>query len=154
MSLRGSTAALALRPAIVAPSPAAVERALWLAAIDRCLRPTEGDAARLLIAVRSWRVAVERDGPRAYAECVVDEAAEERWLHALRDHLRPHGVDGLAVLVWCAVLVWTDAARAPWSRLAEAAERVVRAMPEDATGRAAEGLRAVMADVWARETGR
>ena len=104
--------------------------------------------------MRSWRAAVGRDGPRAYAECVVDEAAEDRWLHALREHLRPHGVDGLAVLVWAAVLVWTDANRAPWSRLAEAAERVVRAMPEDATGRAAETLRAVMADVWARETGR
>ena len=154
MSLRGSTAALALRPAIVAPSAAATERALWLAAIDRCLRPTEGDAARLLIAVRSWRVAVERDGPRAYAECVVDEAAEERWLHALQEHLRPQGGGGLAALVWCAVGVWTDAGRAPWSRLAEAAERVVRAMPEDATGREAMGLRGDMADVWARETGR
>jgi len=134
--------------ALVAPSPAAVERVLWLAAIDRCLRPTEGDAARLLIAVRSWRSAVGRDGPRAYAECVVDEDAEARWLHALRDHLRPHGADGLAVLVWAAVLVWTDAGRAPWSRLADAAERVVRAMPEDATGRAAEELRGVMAEMW------
>lgn len=139
---------------VVAPSWPAVERVLWLAAIDRCLWPTEGDAARLLIAVRSWRAAVGRDGPRAYAECVVDEGAELRWLHALQEHLRPQGGAGLAALVWCAVGVWTDAGRAPWSRLAEAAERVVRAMPEDATGAAAMGLRGVMADVWAKEAGR
>ena len=133
---------------VVAPSWSATERVLWLAALDRCLRPTPGDSARVLIALRSMRAAIGRDGPRAYAECAVDEARELRWLHALRDHLRPHGVSGLAALVWCAVLVWTDTARAPWSRLAEAAERVARAMPEDATGRAVEGLRAVMADVW------
>ena len=37
----------------------------------------------------------------------------------------------------------------------EAAERVARAMPESATGRAAEELRAVMAAVWkAMEGGR
>ena len=141
-------------PARVAPSWAAVERVLWLAAIDQCLRPTEGDSARVLIAVQSWRAAIRRDGPRAYAECVADEARELRWLHALRDHLRPHGVQGLAVLVWCAVLVWTDAARAPWSRLADAAERVARAMPETATGRAAEELRAVMAETWREVEGR
>ena len=134
--------------AIVGPSWASTERVLWLAAIDRCLRATPGDTARVLIALRSMRSAIRRDGPRAYAECVVDEEREERWLHALRDHLRPHGVSGLAALVWCAVLVWTDTARAPWSRLAEAAERVARAMPEDATGRAVEGLRAVMAETW------
>lgn len=147
-------ALVAPRPAVVAPSWAAVERVLWLAAMDRCLRSTEGDTARVVIAVQSWRAAVERDARRAYGECVVDEALELRWLHALRDHLRPHGVQGLAVLVWCAVLVWTDAARAPWSRLADAAERVARAMPESATGRAAEELRAVMAGTWAMEGGR
>lgn len=141
-------ALLRQRPALIVPSPAAVERVLWLAAVDRCLWPTEGDAARLLIAVRSWRAAVGRDGPRAYAECVVDDAAEVRWLTALQEHLRPQGGGGLAALVWCAVGVWTDAGRAPWSRLAEAAERVVRAMPEDATGREATALRGVMADVW------
>lgn len=142
------------RPHVVAPSWAATERVLWLAALDRCLRATEGDTARVLIALRSMRAAIGRDGPRAYGECVLDDERELRWLHALRDHLRPHGVQGLAVLVWCAVLVWTDAARAPWSRLADAAERVARAMPESATGRAAEELRAVMAGTWAMEGGR
>ena len=40
-------------------------------------------------------------------------------------------------------------------RLADAAERVARAMPESATGRAAEELRAVMAAEWkAMEGGR
>lgn len=141
-------------PHVVAPSWAATERVLWLAALDRCLRATEGDTARVLIALRSMRAAIGRDGPRAYGECVLDDERELRWLHALRDHLRPHGVQGLAVLVWCAVLVWTDAARAPWSRLADAAERVARAMPESATGRAAEELRAVMAGTWAMEGGR
>ena len=147
-----------LRPsaARLSPSPAAVERVLWLSAMDRCLRPTAGDSARVLEgAVRSWRAAVERDARRAYAECVVDEADELLWLAALRERLRPHGGDGLAALVWCAVGVWTDAGCAPWSRLAEAAERVVRAMPEDATGRAADRLRGVMAGVWSEmEAGR
>ena len=141
-------ALLSPRAPVVAPSWASTERVLWLAALDRCLRATPGDSARVLIALRSMRAAIGRDGPRAYAECAVDEARELRWLHALRDHLRPHGVSGLAALVRCAVLVWTDTARAPWSRLAEAAERVARAMPEDATGRAVEGLRAVMAETW------
>ena len=136
------------RPPVVGPSWAAIERVLWLAALDRCLRSTDGDSARVLIALRSMRAAIGRDAGRGYAECVLDDAREERWLHALRDHLRPHGVRGLATLVWCAVLVWTDTARAPWSRLAEAAERVARAMPEDADGRAVEGLRAVMAAEW------
>ncbi len=126
----------------IAPSWAAVERVLWLAALDRCLRSTPDDTARVRIATASMRAAIGRDGARAYGECVLDDARELRWLHALRDHLRPHGVQGLAVLVW------TDAARAPWSRLADAAERVARAMPESATGRAAEELRAVMAAEW------
>ena len=132
----------------LAPSWSAVERVLWLAALDRCLRSTPDDTARVRIATASMRAAIGRDGPRAYGECVLDDERELRWLHALCDHLRPHGVQGLAVLVWCAVLVWTDAARAPWSRLADAAERVARAMPESATGRAAEELRAVMAAEW------
>lgn len=135
----------------LAPSWAAVERVLWLAALDRCLRSTPDDTARVRIATASMRAAIGRDGLRAYGECVLDDERELRWLHALQ----PHGVQGLAVLVWCAVLVWTDAARAPWSRLADAAERVARAMPESATGRAAEELRAVMAGTWrAMEGGR
>lgn len=141
-------ALVAPRPAVVAASWSAVERVLWLSAMDRCLRSTLDDSARVVIAVQSWRAAVERDARRAYAECVVDEALELRWLAALRERLRPHGARGLAALGWCAVGVWTDAGRAPWSRLAEAAERVVRAMPEDATGREAMRLRGEMADVW------
>ena len=153
--MRCALVAPRITAARLSPSPAAVERVLYLSAMDRCLRSTPGDSARVLIAVRSWRAAVERDARRAYAECVVDEALELRWLAALREHLRPHGGDGLAALVWCAVGVWTDAGCAPWSRLAEAAERVVRAMPEDATGAAAMGLRGDMATVWAEmEAGR
>ena len=130
------------------PSWVAVERVLYLSALDCCLRPTADDSARVLIAMSSMRAAIRRDGPRAYAECVADEADEARWLHALQDHLRPQGGAGIAALLWCAVGVWTDAGRAPWSRLAEAAERVVRAMPEDATGREAGTLGEAMADVW------
>ena len=66
-------ALLSPRTPVVAPSWAAVERVLWLAALDRCLRATPGDTARVLIALRSMRSAIRRDGPRAYAECVVDE---------------------------------------------------------------------------------
>ena len=62
------------RPPVVAPSWAAVERVLWLAALDRCLRSTPDDTARVRIATASMRAAIGRDGPRAYGECVLDDA--------------------------------------------------------------------------------
>ncbi len=58
----------------LAPSWSAVERVLWLAALDRCLRSTPDDTARVRIATASMRAAIGRDGPRAYGECVLDDA--------------------------------------------------------------------------------
>lgn len=85
-------------------------------------------------------MALGRDARRGYATAVVDEAHELVWLLALQ---ATGATDGAVLLA--AVSVWTDAGRAPWSRLAMAALRLAGAVEVGGDERAAMVLRARMA---------
>jgi hypothetical protein len=144
-------ALLRQRPAVVVPSPAAIERVLWLAAVDRCLRcgPRDGDEVRA--AYRDLRALIDRAAPSLYAQTPIDAARESRWLVAARAAL-PEGTpaERAATVVWAAVGAWTDAPNGRWGDLADAAADLGDWL--DVGGvvvpRRATALRETMADVW------
>ena len=144
-------ALLRQRPAIVVPSTAAIERVLWLAAVDRCLRCGPRDADEVRRAYRDLRALIDRAAPSLYAQTPIDAGRESRWLVAARGAL-PEGTpaERAATVVWAAVGAWTDAPSGRWGDLADAALALGDAL--DAGGavtlRSATALREVMVDVW------
>ena len=151
------------RPPVVAPSWAAVERVLWLAAIDRALRCGPADSAATLRAYRGLRRLIDVRAPSLYAQTPVADAAEARWIIAAREAVdvgTPQ--ERAAVIVWAAVAAWTDAPSGRWGALADAGTVLAEALDATVldgrhpgeTGRVAEKLRAVMATVWREMEGR
>jgi hypothetical protein len=144
-------ALLRQRPALIVPSPAAVERVLWLAAVDRGLRcgPRDSDVVRG--AYRALRSLVDRVAPSLYAQTPLDEAREVVWIGRMRQALDA-GTPAAraATVVWAAVGAWTDAPSGRWGALADAGADLGDAL--DVGGvvlpRQATALRGVMADVW------
>ena len=148
-------ALLRQRPAVVAPSPAAIERVLWLAAVDRCLRCGPRDADEVRAAYRDLRALIDRAAPSLYAQTPIDAVRESRWLVAARAAL-PEGTpaERAATVVWAAVGAWTDAPSGRWGALADAGADLGDALDVGGTVtlRSATALRGVMVDVW--EAGR
>lgn len=151
------------RPALVVPSPAAVERALWLAAVDRGLRcgPRDSDVVRG--AYRALRSLIDRVAPSLYEQTPLDEAREVVWIGRMREALdEGTAAERAATVVWAAVGAWTDAPSGRWGALADAGADLGDALDVDALDvggtvvpRRATALRGVMADVWwAMEAGR
>ena len=148
---------------VLRPSWAAVERVLWLAAIDRCLRPSPDDSTSALAAHWHLRALIDRHAPSLYAQTPVADAAEARWIIAAREAVdvgTPQ--ERAAVIVWAAVAAWTDAPSGRWGALADAGTVLAEALDATVldgrhpgeTGRVAEKLRAVMATVWREMEGR
>jgi len=144
-------ALLRQRPAIVVPSPAAVERVLWLAAVDRCLRCGPRDGVEVRAAYRDLRALIDRAAPSLYAQTPIDAGRESRWLVAARGAL-PEGTpaERAATVVWAAVGAWTDAPSGRWGDLADAALALGDALDAGGTVtlRSATALRETMVDVW------
>ena len=144
-------ALLRQRPAIVGPSPAAVERVLWLAAVDRCLRCGPRDAVEVRAAYRDLRALIDRAAPSLYAQTPIDAVRESRWLVAARGAL-PEGTpaERAATVVWASVGAWTDAPSGRWGALADAALALGDALDAGGTVtlRSATALRETMVDVW------
>ena len=178
-----------MRPALVsprvegvrlAPSWAAVERVLWLAAVDTTLREDARDGRTVRAAYRSLRARLRADAPGVYADApALDDAALDRWVDALRSTMDAgSGAMRSTILLWAAVEVMEEADAQPWGRIARAVawlataldgavraeaargldgEAAVAAMRATVagTGRVATKLRAVMAETWrAMEGGR
>jgi hypothetical protein len=149
-------ALLSPRPAVLAPSWPAVERVLWLATVDRCLRLTGDDSADVRAAMRLLRRAIDRSAPTLYAQTPVDESREARWIVAVRDAIGlGTPAERAAVVAWAAVGAWTDAPSGRWGALADAALDLGDALDagEAGTLRSAEALRATMAEMWEMEAG-
>jgi len=144
-------ALLRQRPAIVVPSPAAVERVLWLAAVDRCLRCGPRDADDVRRAYRDLRALVDRAAPSLYAQTPIDAQRESRWLVAASGALHEGTpAERAATVVWAAVGAWTDAPSGRWGDLADAALALGDALDAGGTVtlRSATALRETMVDVW------
>jgi len=115
-------ALLRQRPALIVHAPAAIERVLWLAAVDRCLRCGPSDADEVRAAYRDLRALIDRAAPSLYGQTPIDAARESRWLVAVRAAL-PEGTpaERAATVVWAACGAWTDAPSGRWGDLADAA---------------------------------
>jgi len=152
---RTVAALLRQRPAVVVHAPAAIERVLWLAAVDRCLRCGPRDADEVRATYRVLRALIDRAAPSLYAQVPIDAGRESRWLVAARGAL-PEGTpaERAATVVWAAVGAWTDAPNGRWGALADAAADLGDWL--DVGGvilpRRATALRETMVDVW--EAGR
>ena len=148
-------ALLRQRPAVVVHAPAAIERVLWLAAVDRCLRCGPRDAVEVRAAYRDLRALIDRAAPSLYAQVPIDAVLEAQWIVAARAAL-PEGTpaERAATVVWAAVGAWTDAPHGRWGDLADAAADLGDWL--DVGGvilpRRATALRETMVDVW--EAGR
>lgn len=127
---------------IVAPSPAAVERALWLATVDRCLASTGADSTEVRRAYVVLRRLIDWVAPSLYAQAPVDAAAESRWILAVRSALYPGPpAERAAVVLWAAVGAWTDAPSGRWGALADAASDLADALDGGAGCARATNLR-------------
>jgi len=142
-------------PAVIVHAPAAIERVLWLAAVDRCLRCGPRDAVEVRAAYRDLRALIDRAAPSLYAQVPIDAVLEAQWIVAARAAL-PEGTpaERAATVVWAAVGAWTDAPHGRWGDLADAAADLGDWL--DVGGvilpRRATALRETMVDVW--EAGR
>lgn len=150
-------------PAHVAPSWAAVERVLWLAALDRGLRATASDTAPVRAALDGLRRVLDRHAPALYALTPVDDARELVWIGRAREAIAEGSpTERAAVLVWASVAAWTDAPSGRWAALADAGTVLAEALDgavldgrhQAETARVATKLRAVMAAVWREMEGR
>lgn len=150
------------RPPVVAPSWAAVERVLYLAAIDLCLRATLDDTAPVRAALHDLRALIDRHAPSLYALTPVDGDRELVWIGRARDAIAAGSpTERAAVLVWAAVAAWTDAPSGRWDALADAGGALAEALDATVldgrhpveTARVATKLRAVMAETWATMEG-
>ena len=124
------------------PSPAAVERALWLAAVDRCLTSTAADSTEVRRAYGHLRRLIDRAAPSLYAQAPIDAAAESRWILAVRGALYPGPpAERAAVVLWSAVGAWTDAPSGRWGDLAALASDLADALDGGAGCARATNLR-------------
>ena len=144
-------ALLRQRPALIVPSPAAVERVLWLAAVDRGLRcgPRDSDVVRG--AYRALRSLIDRAAPSLYEQTPLDEAREVVWIGRMREALdEGTPAERAATVVWAAVGAWTDAPSGRWGVLADAGADLGDALDVGGTvvPRRATVLRETMAVVW------
>ena len=91
----------------LAPSWAAVERVLWLAAVDTTLREDARDGRTVRAAYRSLRARLRADAPGVYADApALDDAALDRWVDALRSTMDAgSGAMRSTILLWAAVAV-------------------------------------------------
>jgi len=148
-------ALLRQRPAVVVHAPAAIERVLWLAAVDRCLRCGPRDAVEVRAAYRDLRALIDRAAPSLYAQVPIDAVLEAQWIVAARAAL-PEGTpaERAATVVWAAVGAWTDAPHGRWGDLADAAADLGDWLEVGGVilPRRATALRETMVDVW--EAGR
>ena len=145
----------------MSPSAVAVERVLWLAAIDRCLHTTAGDSPAVVAATRDLLTLTARHRAALYAAVPVPEARVLRWILAVRAHA-PSGLVTwrAAIVAWAAVACWTDAPGGRWGALADAGAALAGALDAaiggdgwvPGTWRAASELRATMGE-WMREAG-
>jgi hypothetical protein len=127
---------------IVAPSPAAVERALWLATVDRCFASTAADPTEVRRAYGHLRRLIDRAAPTLYAQAPIDAAAESRWIVAVRGALHPGPpAERAAVVLWAAVGAWTDAPSGRWGDLAVLASDLADALDGGAGCARATNLR-------------
>lgn len=148
---RVRAALLRQRPALIVPSPAAIERVLWLAAVDRGLRCGPRDADEVRAAYSALRSLIDWVAPSLYAQTPLDEAREVVWIGRMREALDAGTpAERAAIVVWAAVGAWTDAPSGRWGALADAGADLGDAL--DVGGvvvpRRATALRETMADVW------
>ena len=156
-----------MRPALVsprvegvrlAPSWVAVERVLWLAALDRCLRPSpDGERVDVGLAHLGLRRMILRHAPGLYAQTPIDRDREVVWIGRAREAMADASPqEREAVIVWAAVGAWTDAPSGRWGALADAGGALAEALDATVldgrhpveTARVATKLRAVMAETW------
>ena len=136
---------------IAAPSRAAVERVLWLSAVDRGLRcgPRDSDVVRG--AYRDLRALIDWVAPSLYAQTPLDEAREIVWIGRMREALDAGTpAERAATVVWAAVGAWTDAPSGRWGALADAGADLGDALDVGGTvvPRRATALRETMTVVW------
>ena len=144
-------ALLLQRPAIVVPSPAAIERVLWLAAVDRGLRCGPRDSDGVRAAYRALRSLIDWVAPSLYEQTPIDEAREVVWIGRMREALdQGTPAERAATVVWAAVGAWTDAPSGRWGALADAGADLGDALDVGGTvvPRRATALRETMAVVW------
>ncbi len=145
----------ALRVEAAAGQWAATERALYLAAVDACVRLAPGASAPMLAAHRSLRAYLRADGAALYGEHALDGRTAVRWTEALRTVIGLE-VDAIAarldcdrgavdrrdlraaLLMWAAVEAWGDG-RGPWLALAATGAALATAL-DGAVDRGAGGL--------------
>ena len=144
-------------PAVVAPSWVAVERVLYLAAIDRRLRVAASDPADVRRAYSALRRLIDHHAADLYTLAPVDDDRETVWIERARESIADGtSHDRAAVLVWAAALAWTDAPAGRWGELADAAAVLAHELlgghKPRAVGRAATKLRDVGRGLW--EAGR
>ena len=133
----------------VAPSRAAVERVLWLAAVERCLRCGPRDSDDVRGAYRDLRALIDWVAPSLYAQAPIDAAAESRWILAVRSALYPGPpAERAGIVLWGAVGAWTDAPSGRWGALADAASDLADALDAGAGCARGTALRETMAVVW------
>ena len=131
------------------PSRAAIERALWLAAVDRCLASTAADSTEVRRSYAALRRLIDWVAPSLYAQAPTDAAAESRWILAVRAALPPGApAERAAVVLWAAVGAWTDAPQGRWGALADAASDLADALDGGAGCARATALREGLAVVW------
>ena len=124
------------------PSRAAIERVLWLAAVDRCLCSTGADSTEVRRAYAALRRLIDWVAPSLYAQAPIDAAAESRWILAVRAALPPGApAERAAVVLWSAVGAWTDAPQGRWGALADAAADLADALDGGAGCARATNLR-------------
>jgi len=129
----------------VTPSPAAVERVLWLAAVDRCLVSTGADSAEVRRAYAALRRLIDRAAPSLYAQSPIDPARESRWILDVRAALPPGTpAERAAVVLWAACGAWTDAPSGRWGDLAALASDLADALDGVAGCARATALRDTM----------
>ena len=138
------------------PSRAAVERVLWLAAVDRCLASTGADSTEVRRAYGHLRRLIDRVAPSLYALAPIEAAAESRWILAVRAALYPGPpAERAAVVLWAAVGAWTDAPSGRWGDLAALAADLADALDGGAGCARGTALRESLAVVWrSMEAGR
>ena len=133
------------------PSRAAVERVLWLAAVDRGLRCGPRDSGVVRGAYRDLRGLIDWVAPSLYAQTPLDEAREVVWIGRMREALdEGTPAERAATVVWAAVGAWTDAPSGRWGTLADAGADLGDALDVGGTvvPRRATALRETMAVVW------
>lgn len=111
------------------PSAAAIERVLWLAAVDRCLVSTGADSTEVRRAYAHLRRLIDRAAPSLYAQSPIDAARESRWILDVRAALPPGTpAERAATVLWAACGAWTDAPSGRWGELADLASDLADAL--------------------------